>query len=94
MPETPLIQRGKSAAGPPICDLELPERTNSSETKLLERAYAVAKAKDAKCAEIVCSEGTEWWIPSLDGPVDLVREALMYLIWEEEVCKRELDSLC
>jgi len=91
-PETPLIQRGKSTSAPPTCDLELRERTNSSSgAKLLERAYAMAKAKDAKCAEIVCSKGTEWWIPSIAGPVDLVREALMWLIWEEEVCKRELE---
>lgn len=91
-PETLPIQREKSVSEPPTCDLELRERTNSSETKFLERAYAMAKAKDAKCAEIVCSEGTEWWIPSIAGPVDLVREALMWLIWDEEVCKREVES--
>lgn len=90
--ESPLTSRGKYAAVLPTPDLDSAKCSRSSEAKLQERAYAIAKTKDDKCAEIVRSKGTAWWVPSLAGPVDSVREAVMWLIWQEEIARREADD--
>ncbi|RMZ71193.1 hypothetical protein GMOD_00005713 [Pyrenophora seminiperda CCB06] len=45
------------------------------------------------CLEIIGAEGTNWRVPSLAGPVDLVQEAVTWLLWQAETRKRELDSL-
>jgi hypothetical protein len=48
----------------------------------LECARIVAQAQDSAHADFVSQEGEQWHVPTIAGPSDLVKEALMWLDYE------------
>jgi hypothetical protein len=54
---------------------------------LIERARAIALEQDRAHAEFISQEGGEWPIPTIAGPSDPVKEALMWLQHEDKLSK-------
>ncbi|CAN9279689.1 unnamed protein product [Alternaria sp. RS040] len=50
----------------------------------IERAQYIAQARDRANGDFVKEEGGEWRVPTVAGPSDLVKEALMWLRYEKE----------
>jgi hypothetical protein len=48
----------------------------------LECARIIAQAQDSAHADFVSQEGDQWHVPTIAGPSDLVKEALMWLDYE------------
>ncbi|KAH8624770.1 hypothetical protein IG631_20235 [Alternaria alternata] len=50
----------------------------------IEHAQHIAQAQDRANGDFVNQEGGEWRVPTVAGPSDLVKEALMWLKYEKE----------
>lgn len=54
---------------------------------LIECAHAIAQAQDRAHADFINQEGDDWHVPTVAGPSDLVKEALMWLRYEAQSSK-------
>ncbi|RYO64747.1 hypothetical protein AA0113_g5798 [Alternaria arborescens] len=50
----------------------------------IEHAQHIAQAQDRANEDFVNQEGGEWRVPTVAGPSDLVKEALMWLKYEKK----------
>lgn len=59
----------------------------SASASLIERAHSIAQEQDRAHAEFISQEGGAWHIPTIAGPSDLVKDALMWLEHEDKLSK-------
>jgi hypothetical protein len=58
--------------------------TSSVSVSLIKCAHAIAQAHDRAHADFISQQGDDWHVPTIAGPSDLVKEALMWLRYEAQ----------
>jgi len=81
--------KGKFPAGLHLEHKEKARAVSWASISTIEHAQHIAQAQDRANGDFVNQEGGEWRVPTVAGPSDLVKEALMWLKYEKESGKME-----
>jgi len=76
--------KGKFPAGLHLEHKEKARAVSWASISTIEHAQHTAQAQDRANGDFVNQEGGEWRVPTVAGPSDLVKEALMWLKYEKE----------
>jgi hypothetical protein len=76
--------KGKFPAGLHLEHKEKARAVSWASISTIEHAQHIAQAQDRANGDFVNQEGGEWRVPTVAGPSDLVKEALMWLRYEKE----------
>lgn len=76
--------KGKFPAGLHLEHKEKARAVSWASISTIEHAQHIAQAQDRANGDFVNQEGGEWRVPTVAGPSDLVKEALMWLKYEKE----------